>query len=112
MRAAALVIDRAGARGEPANQRPARNFRLRDETHDALAVHQFDIQPRHVIGDEQYRAGQRLADAMNAETETAHQQFRPPALRDVRRQFAVNLHPIGEWIEHGQRQRKRYDREQ
>ena len=62
--AAALVVDRFAARGEPADQRPAADLALGDEAHHALAVQRDDVDPADVVGDEQRRARQRHAAAV------------------------------------------------
>ena len=107
MRRAAAVVDRAGARGEPADEWPALDLGLGDEAHHVLAVHQLDIHPRDVVGDEQRRTRQRFADAADAQTEAAQKRAGPPARRTMVEPLAANGQAPRERIEHRERQRHR-----
>ncbi|KAG1319554.1 hypothetical protein G6F63_014682 [Rhizopus arrhizus] len=75
---AALVEDGLATCGQPTDQRPAGDLALGDEAHHALAVKDADVDPADVVGDEQHRAGQRLADLRQAEAEDPHQPALPP----------------------------------
>lgn len=77
--------DRAGQPGQPAENRPARHLRLRHEgpVH-RIAQHQ-DVQPGHMVGDEQRRTG-RPRRAMQAHLDVQQPQtgLAPDELDDPR----------------------------
>lgn len=60
-----------------------------------------------MIGDKQHCARQGLAEVAYAEPEDAYQGGRPPTRHPVIQTLAADAHPIGQGIEHNQRQRKR-----
>ena len=93
---AALMEDRFRAPGHPADHRPGLDFALGDEAHHPLAVQHHDVGPADMVGDEQHRAWQWRADAMQSKAEHAHQSRRPGADQAVFEPLAARDQLAGE----------------
>ncbi len=95
---AATMKNGAGARRQPAHQRPARDLGLGHEARRALRMQQLNVHPRYVIGHEQHRPVDLRAVTDDAKTECAAQHPARPAAHDALRQRLAacrHLHHAG-----------------